>query len=612
MRNDFIDFYQVLWNGELLRYHRVGESGNSVYWTKKSMIDCGEFDEWKVKEVNFEEFKGAEEISYDCIANDMQNVFMEEDFQSAKDLSLELWNKYVNPNGTYRVVKFADDVLISTVAEGKKKAEAFSLAEQLEKENRNPIVSYEVFSESCVLESVSTLLMENGFKPIKEGSTIYEYGGCSIIAGNRKLKDVKSQMISILAQIDMVERMNNMLTQEEEKEAVEKAEPKKKTKKKESKPKEEAKPENEEKKEKKEEKEEEKEELPMDGEEEDVFKENTEPVDPVYVAESLKEVQTPIFRRLTLDGNRYYFRVMDDGYVKIYASGTNLIKDGYAENKDALNEWKALMKDLGKDPVAIAKYEADKGTIMHYFYGLYLMGRDIYLRRSFIEKTLKESDLRLEKGNMEKFLSSPEDIENMIDRIIRFAKFCSDYKVKPLLIEKILCLEEYEVASPVDLVCEMTMEEVVEGYFGETYLRASGGHKKGDPKLSKKRVEKKIYAIVDFKSGGIWPSYALQLEMYRRMVNRWYEGKINVEKIYNFSPKSESSKGYTLRDQTGSKEIKKADVVFAQGMINHQNKEKKYKMFVGKLNINEGYNEEKVSVTYDIAYELSKRFGNFE
>ena len=511
-------------------------------------------------------------------------------------------------------MKFADDVLISTVAEGKKKAEAFSLAEQLEKENRNPIVSYEVFSESCVLESVSTLLLENGFKPIKEGSTIYEYEGCSIVAGNRKLKDVKSQIISILAQIDMVERMNNMLTQEEEKEAMEKAEPKKKTKKKESKPKEEVKPENKEKEEEKKEegKEEKEEELPMDGEEEDVFKENTEPVDPVYVAESLKEVQTPIFRRLTLDGNRYYFRVMDDGYVKIYASGTNLIKDGYAENKDALNEWKALMKDLGKDPIAIAKYEADKGTIMHYFYGLYLMGRDIYLRRSFIEKTLKESDLRLEKGNMEKFLSSPEDIENMIDRIIRFAKFCSDYKVKPLLIEKILCLEEYEVASPVDLVCEMTMEEIVEGYFGETYLRASGGHKKGDPKLSKKRVEKKIYAIVDFKSGGIWPSYALQLEMYRRMVNKWYEGKINVEKIYNFSPKSESSKGYTLRDQTGSKEIKKADVVFAQGMINHQNKEKKYKMFVGKLNINEGYNEEKVSVTYDIAYELSKRFGNFE
>lgn len=36
---------------------------------------------------------------------------------------------------------------------------------------------------------------------------------------------------------------------------------------------------------------------------------------------------------------------MDDGTAKIYASVTTLIKDGYVDDKTALQEWKQEIKD---------------------------------------------------------------------------------------------------------------------------------------------------------------------------------------------------------------------------------------------------------------------------
>lgn len=352
----------------------------------------------------------------------------------------------------------------------------------------------------------------------------------------------------------------------------------------------------------------EREELPFDGEDEDPFISNSEAVEPEFICEELAAIPTPVFRRLTLDGNRYYYRLLEDGTVKIYASGTNLIKDGYAERKDALEQWKELQKLMGQNPKDVTEYKADKGTIMHFLYEQYLKGRDMYLRRSFIIKLLDESDLRISKKNMDRFKSSIEDLDEMIDRLVRFAKFCTDHKLKPLAIEKILSCEQYDVASPIDLIAEISKEETIEGYFGEVYKKKTGKNEAGDPKLSTKKVEVKKIVIIDFKSGDMHNEQILQLELYRRMVKEWYN--IDVDGIYNFSPKSESNKKYVFRERSGSKEIKKADCVFMQGMINHQNKEKKFKTYKGCLNIKNSFKEEDCTITYDIAEELAKRFKN--
>lgn len=352
----------------------------------------------------------------------------------------------------------------------------------------------------------------------------------------------------------------------------------------------------------------EREELPFDGEEEDPFISNSEAVEPQFICEELDAIPTPVFRRLSLDGNRYYYRLLEDGSVKIYASGTNLINDGYADNKDTLMQWKELQKLMGQNPKDVTEYAADKGTIMHFLYEQYLKGRDMYLRRSFIIKLLEESDLRISKKNMDRFKSSVEDLDDMIERLVRFAKFCTDYELRPMAIEKILSCEQYEVASPIDLIAEIYEEKTVEGYFGEVYQKNTKDKKKGDPKLSTKKIKEKKIVIIDFKSGDMHNSQILQLELYRRMVKEWYN--IDVDGIYNFSPKSESSKKYTFRERSGSKEIKKADCVFMQGMINHQNKDKKFKTYKGCLNIKNSFKEEDCTITYDIAEELAKRFKN--
>ena len=338
----------------------------------------------------------------------------------------------------------------------------------------------------------------------------------------------------------------------------------------------------------------------------DPFGEGIESVDPFYLCDELKKVKTPVFMRLTLDGNRYYYTVKDTGEVLIYASATNLIKDGYVEKRDGLTDWKQFQKLIGKNPEEVAQYEADKGTIMHYLYGLYLTGRDIVLRRSSIVNLVKESDLKISKENKERFCHSQSDLDDMMERLKRFAKFCWDYKVKPLAIEKILCCTRYQVASPIDLIAEITYTVTEEGYFGEVYQKNGPGYQKGDPKKSKRTYEKSENVIIDFKSGSIQPHHALQLHLYRLMCAEWYPD-FHIARIFNFSPKSESSRKYTFREQTDNKEIRKADAVFTQGMINHENKDKVFTMNIGVLNIKNEFKEEDYTITYNIADELSKR-----
>ena len=332
---------------------------------------------------------------------------------------------------------------------------------------------------------------------------------------------------------------------------------------------------------------------PNPGEEDsNPFTENQETLEPFYICDELKKIETPKFVRLTLDDNRFYVRKMDDGTAKIYASVTTLIKDGYVDDKTALQEWKQEMKMLGRNPEEVAQYEADRGTIMHYLYGLYLTGRDMVLNRSFVVKTVQEGKLKISKKNLDRFFNSIDDLDDMIVRIMKFAKFCSEYKVKPMMIERILSLEDYLVATPIDAMVKMTFKYKEEGYFGAVYQRATGQFKKGDPKKEVRDVEKE--------------EYAFQLEAERRMVKAWYG--IDA-RIMNFSPKSTSSKGYTLKEWTeDSIALEKADCVFQQGMLNHLRKDKKFKVRKGVLNINKPYNEEDHTVVYDIAEEMSKRF----
>lgn len=417
----------------------------------------------------------------------------------------------------------------------------------------------------------SEYLISVGFEQMGDQPTLFRKGNIVMSSSdpNQSLEDLKKDVMSLLKNEDLRERQDENVVEEEQ---------------------------NNENKD-------------MPGEEDpDPFDENREPVEPFYICDELKEVQTPVFVRLTLDDNRYYIRQTEEGGAGIYASATTLIKDGYVDDKTALQEWKQEMKMLGKNPEEVAQYEADKGTIMHYLYGLYLTGRDMVLSRGFIIKTVKEGNLKISKKNLERFYSSVEDLDNMMERLMRFAKFCYEYEVEPMAIEKILSLDEYMVATPIDAIVKMSFIYKEEGYFGEVYKMNGKGFKKGDPKKSVREVKNREAVILDFKSGGIWDSYAFQLEIERRMVEKWYG--INA-RIMNFSPKSSSSKGYTLKEWTKDNAVmEKADCVFLQGMINHMRKNKKFKAKKGVLNIHKPYNEEDYVFVYDIEEEMAKRFNS--
>lgn len=417
----------------------------------------------------------------------------------------------------------------------------------------------------------SEYLISVGFEQMGDQPTLFRKGNIVMSSSdpNQSLEDLKKDVMSLLKSEDLRERQDENAVGEEQ---------------------------NNENKD-------------MPGEEDpDPFDENREPVEPFYICDELKEVQTPVFVRLTLDDNRYYIRQTEEGGAAIYASVTTLIKDGYVDDKTALQEWKQEMKMLGKNPEEVAQYEADKGTIMHYLYGLYLTGRDMVLSRGFIIKTVKEGNLKISKKNLERFYSSVEDLDNMMERLMRFAKFCYEYEVEPMAIEKILSLDEYMVATPIDAIVKMSFTYKEEGYFGEVYKMNGKGFKKGDPKKSVREVKNREVVILDFKSGGIWDSYAFQLEIERRMVEEWYG--INA-RIMNFSPKSSSSKGYTLKEWTKDNAVmEKADCVFLQGMINHMRKNKKFKAKKGVLNIHKPYNEEDYVFVYDIEEEMAKRFNS--
>lgn len=277
---------------------------------------------------------------------------------------------------------------------------------------------------------------------------------------------------------------------------------------------------------------------------------------------------TAPIRRFSQGNNRFYYRVEPDGEITLFSSGTTLIKDGYAESELALEEWRNKLKAEGKNPTYELNYAALRGTLLHILAGDYIQQKEIqlsnlntYFAQFHPEITveplyydvLNKDSLWLQKG------------------LMAFAQFCKDYNVKPLAIELILTSENYMVASPVDLICSMTITET--GYFGEVYKTDSKatGAKKGDPKLSKQ--EREVIAIVDLKSSqkGFYDKHALQLKLYKHMVKECYPN-IEVEALYNWSPKDWTGETptYNLKEQSGGKLEELADVVFEQGRIKHK------------------------------------------
>lgn len=317
----------------------------------------------------------------------------------------------------------------------------------------------------------------------------------------------------------------------------------------------------------------------------------------MYMAELLKSVPLPVLRRITYNDKRFYFEVLETGEVQLYSSATTLISDGYVDTSGGLDAWRLKQRILGKDPDAIAKERADLGTIMHFMFGCLLMKLNIPFSIGGIKAFMKShyDDLKIDRQRID-YIMDKYAVE-LLEDIRSFLKWVKDYNVKPLAIELMLRSERWMVASAVDLICEMDKEITETGYFGEVYKRKTGDKNAGDPKLSTKTTIKRVVAIVDFKSnrdGNFYPSYALQLELYKRMVYENFGDLLEIDGIYNFAPKTwgDGRRPYHFRERTEDRELRKADCVFEQGRINHIFKEPKITCYLGNASVENEFNLE--------------------
>lgn len=271
-------------------------------------------------------------------------------------------------------------------------------------------------------------------------------------------------------------------------------------------------------------------------------------------------------RRFSQGSNRFYYKVREDGEIDLYSSGTTLIKDGYAESEQFLEEWRNKLKAAGKDPKYELNYLAMRGTLMHILASDYIQERQIKLanlHQHFLENHPETTTEYLYNDVISK------DSLWLQKAVMSFAQFVKEYNVKPLAIELMLASDEYQVASPVDMICSMDYTE--EGYFGEVYKTTSKttGVQKGDPKKTKRT--RHVMAIVDFKSSqAFYDKHFLQLQLYKRMVKENYPD-IEITAIYNWSPKewTGTTPTFNLKEQTSGKLEELCEAVFLQGKIKH-------------------------------------------
>lgn len=262
------------------------------------------------------------------------------------------------------------------------------------------------------------------------------------------------------------------------------------------------------------------------------------------VAEWFKPYQErlPLLYRLTGTRDRIYFT--SEEQVTVYASGTTLI-DNYKDKQGemALEKWRRDLINAGKNPAEVLKERQDYGTLLHLCYGKILHGLKLTFEEleSFANSLMPTVGFSKEEGR--KFVAA--HLEELSKDLASFVAWMKAFNVRPVAVELMIKSDKYRVATAVDFVGYITVEE--KGFWGEVYQR---GANKGQPKESKKPVDK--FVIVDFKSGkgtGFYPANILQLLLNRVM---WEENfpEIKLDGIYNFSPSNwQTSPTFQFYDQ---------------------------------------------------------------
>lgn len=221
--------------------------------------------------------------------------------------------------------------------------------------------------------------------------------------------------------------------------------------------------------------------------------------------------------QLNSKGHRYYYKYNEEGEPEFYPSVTTMLSQTMP-TPPHLIKWIA---DKGYDEAEAYKQErAYYGTFMHAQF------EELIINGTYDLDTLKEKLLTYMQVNKlpDNFVYYADDLKK---DILAFAQFVIDYEVRPIAVEISLVHPTHNYAGMIDLPCTM---------------------------LEKPNGEKRINAIVDFKSGrkGFYEEHEVQLHLYKDMWNVNFPD-MQIDKVFNFSPKDWRKKPtYNLKDQTDS------------------------------------------------------------
>lgn len=236
-------------------------------------------------------------------------------------------------------------------------------------------------------------------------------------------------------------------------------------------------------------------------------------------------------------GNRFYYFTHED-QVHISAGITSCFGLVSTE-RDAIEKWKSDKPNWRE----LLNAAADYGTIMHKVFG------DIMLGKKIDPVDIQTMEAIAYKHGM--------DTDSPKKNILSFLKFTEDYKLKPLVIEGVLCYKDASgeyLSMTIDLLAEVEVKvkkktQVADG----VYQR---GKNKGQPKMVDKTIEtieSKVICL-DFKSNffekekkAFYETHKLQLIGAKKAVEQNFG--IKVDQVYNFSPNNwREAPSYTLHE----------------------------------------------------------------
>ncbi|WP_285011298.1 hypothetical protein [Pedobacter faecalis] len=265
--------------------------------------------------------------------------------------------------------------------------------------------------------------------------------------------------------------------------------------------------------------------------------------------------------RVNFGRGRSYIRINEGGVLesplRLYTSLTTAI-NSCAPMEDPLLDW--YIKHGRAEANRLLTLAQQYGTLLHLEIGKFLK-EQVY--------DLDTTDAAVEEYTGEHGYWHQE-CKDWADKLkvdmLAFIQFALDYNIKPLGIEYVL-LSDKGFGTLIDLVCKLTIEE--QGYWGEVY---KSGERKGEPKLTKKPVEKT--AIINFKSGrhGFYRSNGIQIECEKQL---WEENfpDIHIDMACNWSPKEwTSTPSYNFKDWTGEIDQDEIDAVLMLANVRYASK----------------------------------------